>query len=288
MAANAKRLGKGLSALIPQISSDDSPESERLIDIEISQISPNPFQPRETFDPVKLAELKQSISENGIIQPISVRAVDSGYELIAGERRLRAVRELGLERIPVYVMEVNTDEEMLELSLVENIQRDNLNPIDEANGYQTLISKCKLTQDEVATKVGKDRSTITNALRVLKLPKNIQESIIKGEITSGHARAYLTLPNRGAQVDLWKKTLRKKYSVRQLENIVKNNSSTPKVKVSRRKVNPFLHETENKLRTILATQVRIVEKAKGKSGKIEVEYYSTNDLERIVELIEKI
>ena len=134
MAANVKRLGKGLSALIPQISSDDSPESERLIDIEISQISPNPFQPRETFDPVKLAELKQSISENGIIQPISVRAVDSGYELIAGERRLRAVRELGLKRIPVYVMEVNTDEEMLELSLVENIQRDNLNPIDEANG----------------------------------------------------------------------------------------------------------------------------------------------------------
>ena len=282
-----RRLGKGLSALIPDIPSDEPEQSERLRDVEVSKVRPNPFQPRENFDPTALQELKQSISENGIIQPISVRVANSGYELIAGERRLRAVSELGLDRIPAYVMEVTTDEEMIELSLIENIQRENLNAVDEAKGYRMLVIKCNLTQDEVAKKVGKDRTTITNSLRILRLPKIIQDSLIKDEISAGHARALLTLTKKEDQVNLWKQTLKKKYSVRQIENIVK--AEKPAVaprKKSLPKQDPFINEAENKLRAILGTQVRIKDN-KGK-GKIEIEYYSNSDIERILELMERI
>lgn len=282
-----RRLGKGLSALIPDIPSDEPEQSERLRDVEVSKVRPNPFQPRENFDPTALQELKQSISEKGIIQPISVRVANSGYELIAGERRLRAVSELGLDRIPAYVMEVATDEEMIELSLIENIQRENLNAVDEAKGYQTLVIKFNLTQDEVAKKVGKDRTTITNSLRILRLPKIIQDSLIKDEISAGHARALLTLTKKEDQVNLWKQTLKKKYSVRQIENIVK--AEKPAVaprKKSLPKQDPFINEAENKLRAILGTQVRIKDN-KGK-GKIEIEYYSNSDIERILELMERI
>ncbi len=282
-----RRLGKGLSALIPDIPSDEPEQSERLRDVEVSKVRPNPFQPRENFDPTALQELKQSISENGIIQPICVRVANSGYELIAGERRLRAVSELGLDRIPAYVMEVTTDEGMIELSLIENIQRENLNAVDEAKGYQTLVIKFNLTQDEVAKKVGKDRTTITNSLRILRLPKIIQDSLIKDEISAGHARALLTLSKKEDQVNLWKQTLKKKYSVRQIENIVK--AEKPAVaprKKSLPKQDPFINEAENKLRAILGTQVRIKDN-KGK-GKIEIEYYSNSDIERILELMERI
>lgn len=283
-----KRLGKGLGALIPDFSESEVQQTERLREIDVSKIVPNPFQPRETFDPVTLEELKQSISENGVIQPITVREVDSGYQLIAGERRLRAVRELGLERIPAYVLQVNTDAEMLELSLIENIQRENLNPIDEANGYQALITKCHLTQDEVARKVGKDRSTVTNFLRLLKLPKIIQESLIKGEITTGHARALLALSSANEQLALWKKTVKGKYSVRQVENFVKKQSESPaRKKEPRKESNPFLREIEDKFRSILGTQVRII-LSKGNAGKIEIEFYSKADIERILELMERI
>lgn len=284
-----KRLGKGLGALIPDISPEELTQAERLREVEVSKVKPNPFQPRETFDEVSLEELKQSIAVNGVIQPISVRVVNSGYELIAGERRLRAVRDLGFDHIPAFVLEVKTDEEMLELSLIENIQRENLNPIDEANGYQTLIAKCNLTQDEVAKKVGKDRATIANFLRLLKLPKMIQQSLIQGEITAGHARAFLTLPNISDQITLWKKTLQKKYSVRQVEKIVQSETQTSKPKKEKkREVNPFIREAEDKLRSILGTQVHIHEKSKGAGGKIEVEYYSDADLERILDLMGRI
>lgn len=282
-----RRLGRGLEALIPDIPADEDQRTERLREVQISCVVPNPLQPRETFDPTALEELKRSIAENGVIQPITVREVESGYELIAGERRLRAVRELGLERIPAFVLEIHTDEEMLELSLIENIQRENLNPIDEANGYQALITKCKLTQDEVAQKVGKDRSTITNALRILKLPKAIQDSLIKGEISAGHARAFLGLPNNSEQISIWKKTVKNKYSVRQVENLVKRSTepATPKKEITR-KVNPFIKEIEARIRSALSTQVRIEEHGHGK-GKIEIEFYSKDDLERILELVER-
>ncbi len=280
-----RRLGKGLSALIPDIPSYEPQQSERLRDVEVSKVSPNPFQPRESFDPTALQELKQSIVENGIIQPISVRVANSGYELIAGERRLRAVSELGLDRIPAYVIEVTTDEEMIELSLIENIQRENLNAVDEAKGYQTLVINCNLTQDEIAKKVGKDRTTITNSLRILRLPKIIQGSLVKDEISAGHARALLALPRKEDQINLWKQTLKKKYSVRQIENIVKaEKPAVTSRKKSLPKQDPFINEAENKLRGILGTQVRIKDK-RGK-GKIEIEYYSNSDIERILELME--
>lgn len=283
-----RRLGKGLGALIPEVS-DDEVARGRLRDVEVSRVRPNPFQPRETFDPEGLEELKQSIAENGVIQPISVREVELGYELIAGERRLRAVRDLGLTSIPAFVLEVRTDAEMLELSLIENIQREDLNPIDEAAGYQALIDRCHLTQEEVARKVGKDRATIANALRLLRLPKLVQQSLVNGEITAGHARALLSLTDSGEQADLWKKILKKKYSVRQVEEFVKKARNKPKTKKDRsRKVDPFIQAAEDKIRSTLGTQVRIHKKSRGAGGKIEVEFYSDADLERILELMARI
>ena len=284
-----KRLGKGLGALIPDTSYEDHPQQGSLTEIEVSIISPNPFQPRHTFDPEPLEELKQSIAANGIIQPITVRELNAGFELIAGERRLRAVQDLGLTHIPAFILDVKTDREMLELSLIENIQRENLNAIDEAQGFQTLISHCRLTQEEVATRVSKDRSTITNSLRLLKLPKNMQDSLVREEITAGHARALLALEDKGDQLELWKKIVKNKYSVRQAESFTKRRKQPRDPK---RPVNspgsPFLREAEDKLRTALATKVSIVENKGGSGGRIEIDYYSDAELERILESIEGI
>ncbi len=287
-----KRLGKGLGALIPEMATSpgsSQPQTERIREVEVAKVKPNPFQPRETFDPTALAELKQSISANGIIQPITVRETASGFELIAGERRLRAVSELGFENIPAYILDVKSDQEMIELSLIENIQRENLNPIDEANGYQTLISECELTQDEVARRVGKDRSTITNFLRLLKLPMKIQESLISDEITQGHARALLAVEDKSEQIALWKKTVAQKYSVRKIEDLVKKarqGGSKTQPQRTAPSLSPFLQAVENKMRTAFATQVRIQQNPSGKGGKIELEFYSDDDIERISELLD--
>ncbi len=290
-----KRLGKGLGALIPEMSTADSENSgsslDRLREVEVALVKPNPFQPRETFDPVALDELKQSISENGVIQPITVRQVDSGYELIAGERRLRAVSELGLERIPAYLLEVGSDQEMIELSLIENIQRENLNAIDEANGYRTLIELCELTQDEVAKRVGKDRSTITNFLRLLKLPAKIQASLVADEISPGHARALLGLEEAADQISLWKQVVKKRLSVRQVESAIKKRKAGKPDKAQAgpaqaSDMSPLMREVENKLREALGTKVKILENKGGKGGRIEIEYYSADDIDRILEVVE--
>ncbi len=285
-----KRLGKGLGALIPEMSTEDAEQGkspERLRDVDVARVKPNPFQPRETFDPVALEELKQSISENGVIQPITVRQTPSGFELIAGERRLRAVSDLGLDRIPAYVMEVETDQQMIELSLIENIQRENLNAIDEANGYLTLINECNLTQEVVAKRVGKDRSTVTNFLRLLKLPKQIQESLTKDEVTQGHARAFLALESPAEMLSLWQETLKKGHSVRQVEGLIKKKKSPRKAKKEvKHEVSPFIRELEDKMRGVLGTQVRIQQDGKDGRGKIEIEFYSADEMERIIELVE--
>ena len=289
-----KRLGKGLGALIPEMTTplpSVQSAAERTLEVEVAKVKPNPFQPRETFDPSALAELKQSISANGIIQPITVRETDDGYELIAGERRLRAVSELGFDRVPAYILEVKSDREMIELSLIENIQRENLNPIDEANGYNTLITECSLTQDEVAKRVGKDRSTITNFLRLLKLPPRIQESLISEDITQGHARALLALEDKADQLSLWKQAIKQKYSVRKLENLIKRakqGEEHPKRKATVRTLSPFFLELESKLRDAFGTQVKIHEKPTGKGGKIEIEYYSDDDVERISAVLDRL
>lgn len=288
-----KRLGKGLGALIPQMSTQDTDQGktpEKIREVEVASVKPNPFQPRERFDPITLNELKQSIAENGMIQPVTVRAAGDGYELIAGERRLRAVSELGHRYVPAYVLEVESDQQMLEMALIENIQRENLNPIDEASGYQTLLTECNLTQEDVAKRVGKDRSTITNFLRLLKLPEKVQKSLANDEITQGHARALLALENASEQITVWKQILKKKLSVRQVENLTKKDKavSVKNQKKTAQQQSPYIRQTEDKFRNILGTQVRILESKDGNNGKIEIEYYSSDDLDRIVELLENI
>ncbi|MDZ7363989.1 MAG: ParB/RepB/Spo0J family partition protein [candidate division KSB1 bacterium] len=285
-----KRLGRGLSALIPDLSTETNHQAKggSIHEVEISRIVANPFQPRTDFDPQALAELKQSISENGLVTPITVRPYDNGYQLIAGERRFRAVQELGYERIPAYILEIRDDRQMLEMALIENVQRENLNPVEEARGYQRLIDECNLTQETVAQKVGKDRVTIANSLRLLKLPDSIQESLRKGELTAGHARALLGLPERSQQIDLWKTILKNGWSVRQVERFVQRVAK-PKSTVKKKSspTTPYaIRETEDKLRRIFGTQVRI--HLQGKGGKIELEFYSENDLERLLELMQKI
>jgi len=288
-----KRLGRGLSALIPEVSSERENNNNHvkagsIHEIEISRIAANPFQPRIDFDPQALQELKQSISENGLVTPVTVRPYNGAYQLIAGERRFRAVRELGYERIPAYVREVHDDRQMMEMALIENVQRENLNPIEEASGYQRLIDECSLTQEIVAQKVGKDRATVANSLRLLKLPESVQESLRKSELSAGHARALLGLPDREHQVDLCKTILKNGLSVRQVEKLVQR-ASKPK-SAAKKKVSPTapyaVREAEDKLRRIFGTQVKIL--LQGKGGKIELEFYSDNDLERLLELMQKI
>lgn len=285
MATN--RLGRGLQALIPELSNTDSGKLDAVREIEIAKITANPFQPRLEFDSARLAELKQSISQNGLITPITVRPHGSGYQLIAGERRLRAVQELGYKGVPAFVLDVKDDTQMLELAIVENVQREDLNPIEEALGYQKLIEECDFTQEVVAQKVGKDRVTIANALRLLKLAEPIQESVKKGELSAGHARAILTAPDKQKQLALWKKTVKNQLSVRQVEKLARaeNGGAGKAAKKKARNVTADVQEAEDMLRRALGTQVRI--EKKGKGGTIEIEFYTSDDLERILELIQK-
>jgi ParB family transcriptional regulator, chromosome partitioning protein len=285
---NRKALGRGLKALIPDAPSSQDPylSGNPIEYAEVDKITPNPFQPRETFDPEKLEELKNSIAEKGLVQPITIRRHGYGYQLISGERRLRAVRDLGIERIPAYVLDVQTDEEMLELSIIENIHREDLNPIEVANGYHRLIEECQLTQEEVAKKLGKDRTTVTNFLRLLKLPKQIQDSVQHGEVSMGHARALLSIPGREEQINLWKKIIRNGLSVRSIEKLVREQLQTPaqiKSVPSLDKRSIYHEDIENRLRKKLTTKVQI--KAKQKGGAIEIDYYSDDDLDRLIAII---
>ena len=287
-----KRLGKGLEALIPQISEEEEMSNihkESLAEINVSLIHSNPFQPRLEFDRAHLEELKQSIMENGVIQPITVREVENGYELIAGERRFRAVQEIGFARIPAYVMDVNSEGQMLELALVENIQREDLNPIDLAKAYQRLQKEYGMTQEAVAKKVGKDRATVANVVRLLKLPFNIQKSIQNEEISMGHARALMGLRTSEEQLEMWRKVIKGGWSVRKVEESVRERlESEEKVlePVLKVKKDPHLSEIEDQLRQIFGTQVHV--KPSNQGGKIEIVYYMADDLERIMELIEQI
>ncbi|NOZ60482.1 MAG: ParB/RepB/Spo0J family partition protein [Calditrichaeota bacterium] len=283
-----KRLGKGLRALIPDVPPEDTTARVNSIqEIEVRKIRPNPFQPRGNFDEVALSELRNSIAEKGIIQPITVRRKDDGYELISGERRLRAVSQLEVERIPAYVLEVESDEEMLELSLIENIQREDLNPIDVARAYQTLLTQCNLTQEQVSRRVGKERSTVANFLRLLKLPEPIQQSLVRGEINMGHGRALLAIEDKTLQMGIWEKAVKNKLSVREVERLTKKSIRSEKKTTSedQEKNKPyFIVEAEDRLRSSLSTQVRIKHGKKG--GRIEIEYYSDDELERILEMFE--
>jgi len=283
-----KRLGKGLSALIPD-RTEETPEQKdsSLVEIDLALVKPNPYQPRLNFDPLRLEDLKQSIREKGLIQPITVRRINGKFELIAGERRLRAAIDVGLKKIPAYIMQVESKEEMLELALVENVQREHLNPIEQATAFQRLIEECNLTQDEVAQKIGKDRTTVTNTIRLLRLPRSIQQSLEQNEITVGHARTLVSVENRQQQQDLWKRVIRDGLSVRQLEKLVRElDQVKPQKQVKTARKSAYLQKIEENLRDIFGTKVSIRSRREG--GSVDIEFYSPEDLNRLLEIFDKL
>lgn len=270
-------LGKGLGALIPGLSEGVAVESGALREIEIAQVSPNPFQPRSDFDQEALLELAQSIEEKGVLQPILVTTKDAGFELVAGERRLRAAEMAGQKQIPAIILEGLSKEAIIELALIENLQRENLDPIDEARSYKRLIDECGLTQETVAQKVGKNRSVVANALRLLTLPPEVQKKISSGEITPGHARTLLNLADAEAQKRLAEKMAGEKMTVRSAEKLILKRRNARRVP----ELPAEVEEMQNKLQQFFATKVRIQRNQKGR-GKIEVEFYSDQELVKLV------
>jgi ParB family chromosome partitioning protein len=275
-----KALGKGISALIPTQVEDSG---KRIANLSLSLIRPNPFQPREDFNLESMEELVQSIREKGIIQPILVRPKGGLFELIAGERRLRAANILQLKEIPAIIKEVD-DQDSLEIALIENIQRKELNPIEEARAYQYLIEKFGLTQDEVSEVLGISRVSVTNTLRLLKLPAEIQDEIKNGRISFAHGRALLELSDSNLQRRLVQNIIANSWSVRELESMIK--TSRPRLTTSRMRVritasDPLTKIMEEQLQQALATKVRITKKKK--RGSIVVDFYSQEDLERLVQ-----
>ncbi len=275
-------LGKGLGALIPDLSTLDEKDRKALgiSDITLDRIVPNEYQPRKHFDDDKLKELAASIKEQGVIQPIIVHRVGSGYQLIAGERRWRASRLAGLKTIPAIVKEA-TKRELLEMALIENIQREDLNPLEAAEAYKRLQDEFKLTQEDLAKRVGKERSTVTNFLRILSLPKEIKQDLAAGSISMGHAKALLSLERVRDQVQVAAWIVKKGLSVRDAESIAAKIKNPPKEKKSRQ--NADLKAVEEKLKKSLGTKVSIVSTARG--GRIVIEYYSPEELDRLLEKI---
>lgn len=276
-----KVLGKGLGALIPEINQYD--DKNNYVYCNVEDIRPNKFQPRKGFDEDKIEDLVVSIKEKGIIQPLLVRDVGDGYELIAGERRWRAAKRAGITEVPVIVKKAS-DTEVLELSLIENIQREDLNALEEAEAYKRLTEEFTLTQEEVAKRVGKDRSTITNYLRLLKLPLEIRDGLSRDVVTMGHARAFLSLETPVKQREAYRQVLKRGLSVRQTEKMVRGLKKEKKNKPSERDENIHLDSIKNELIKRFGTQVKIVAK-KGGKGKIEIEFYSLDDLDRIIETL---
>ena len=257
----------------------------RVLEIDIVDLEPNTHQPRARFDPDAVQELADSIKEKGVIQPVVVRRYGSGYQLIAGERRLRAARQAGLETVPAILVDVGTDQEMMEISLIENVQREDLNPIEEARAYRALMESCFLTQEEVAQKVGKNRSTVTNTLRLLHLTEEVRNALQDGQISMGHARALLGLADDRLQANLCRKIVTEGLSVRQVEDLVKvgrDGRREPPGPLPRGK-DPQTLSLEEDLQRRFGTGVNI--NRRGKKGRIEIEFYTDDDLERILDLL---
>ncbi|MCX7661542.1 MAG: ParB/RepB/Spo0J family partition protein [Candidatus Omnitrophica bacterium] len=271
-----KALGRGISALIPE----KEEIKDKIVFIPIEQIKPNPFQPRQDFNEEKIQQLAQSIKEKGLIQPVLVRKKGGYYELIAGERRVRALKLLNINEIPAIIREAE-DKSLLELSLIENIQREDLNPIEEAKAYQYLMEKFAITQEELAQIMGKARTTLANILRLLKLPLEIQEEIKKGSISYGHARALIEIEDLQLQKTLVKEIIEKGLSVRELENLIRNKRR-PK-KLLKKTETPEIILWQEELQHHLGTKVKI--ELKKKRGKILIEFYSLEDLKRIIKKI---
>jgi ParB family chromosome partitioning protein len=279
-----KALGRGLEALIPgantstsTIESPGAPAGTRQLPVD--GIGPNPFQPRTRFDDEGLKELAASIKSTGVLQPVLVRQQAEGFQLVAGERRLRAAQLAGLERIPAIVREVD-DREMMELALIENVQREDLNPIDEAKAYRALVTNVGLTHDQLSERVGKQRSSISNALRLLSLPPEVQDMVSRGTLSAGHARALLSLPTGGDQLAAARYVQSKGFSVRRTEAFINRRLRRQNVRPRQQRLDG-LEEWETKLQQRFATRVTIHSGRKG--GRVEFEYYAQEDLERLLE-----
>ena len=273
-----KRLGKGLQALIPEL---EEPPKAAAVEVETAAITLNPYQPRKSFDETRLAELARSVAEHGILQPLIVRPVAGGYELVAGERRLRAAKIAGLEKVPVTIRPFS-QRELLEVALIENLQREDLNPLEEAEAYQRLVEEFDYTQEQLAERVGKSRSAVANTLRLLSLHPEVRQELAAGRLSEGHARAILALPFE-KQVLAAKAVQVRGLSVREAEQLgsrsrqaEKNNKSAPP--------DGYLADLEDKLRHACGTAVRIRMAPRG-SGRLEIQFYSREDLERLCELL---
>ena len=279
--AERKALGKGLGALIPDIEGSLE-EKEASLYCNIGEIQLNPYQPRTLFNQEKIEDLANSIKEKGVIQPLLVKKVGNDYQLIAGERRLRAAKRAGVTKVPVIVKNVS-DAEQLEYALIENLQRENLNPIEEAEAYKRLMNKFDYTQQKLSQALSKNRATVANLLRLLKLPAEVKKSLAQEEITMGHARSLLSLNEPQKQREAYRIVVRKGLSVRETEKLVKKLTLVKKKKVPEKGL-VDLEYMRNDLRQWLSTQVKIV--SSGKKGKIIIEFYSSEELERIIERIQ--
>lgn len=275
---NSKRgLGRGLQALIPEYDDENSRGVEY---IKISDIEPNQYQPRRHFNDESLQELSESIKENGVIQPIIVRKIDYGYQIVAGERRWRAAKLAGLKEIPALVKEFD-DQKVMEIALIENLQREDLNPIDEAKAYKSLIEQFNLTQEEISKRVGKSRSAIANSIRLLNLNDKVQEMLMEGKISIGHAKVILAIQDLDKQNFIANKIIDKNLNVRETENLIKQVSNVKKKKKTYDDV--YIKEIEDKFCRFFGTKVKILP---GRNkGKIMIEYYGEDDLSRLTELI---
>lgn len=287
-----KRLGKGLDAFgfDPNVLDDLSPKDhEEVQQIPIDECRPNPYQPRKLFDADSIEELKDSILEYGIVQPLVARKSIKGYEIVVGERRLRAAKEAGLSTVPVIIKDLS-DERMMEIALLENLQREDLTPIEEAQAYKNLITELKITQEELSKRLGKSRSHIANMVRLLSLSEPIIAYVNNGELSMGHARALLGIKDKTKQLPIAKKIIKEKLNVRQVEQLIQEiNNESMRNRMTKKRKKPkkdiFLKEKESVLREYFGTAVHI---SKGKKkGKIEIEFYTKEDLERILSLLNK-
>ena len=278
-----------MASLFNILSTGNKDRTGNVVEININEIQPSRYQPRLEFDEEAIKELSESIKENGLIQPITVRDIDGHYEIIAGERRWRAAKLAGLTEIPVIVKEFS-EQELVEISLIENIQREDLNPVEEAMAYKRLIDEFHLKQDEIAERVGKSRTAVTNAMRLLKLSEKVQQMLIDEMITAGHARAILSIADKEKQESIAMKVFDEKLSVRETEALVKRMLEPPKTakKSKFSSAEDAIYESlEEKMKSIMGTRVQIHRK-KNDKGKIEIEYYSKDELERIIDLFESI
>jgi ParB family transcriptional regulator, chromosome partitioning protein len=276
----AKGLGKGINALFPDI---EEKHDDVIEEIAIKDCRPNPYQPRKTFHADAIEELKESILEYGIIQPLIARKSIKGYEIVVGERRFRAAKEAGLESIPVIIKEL-TDEKMMELALLENLQREDLTPIEEAHAYANLMNELKITQEELSKRLGKSRSHIANMIRLLSLPEQVIAYINNGELSMGHGRALLGLKDKTKLQAVVQRIRKEKLNVRQVEKLIIQLNDRPVQKKEKPKKDLFIKERETFLRERFGTAVSI-QRGKRK-GKIEIEFYSDDDLQRIIETLE--